>query len=158
MAFRKLLGLVSVITVNTQTNQLLLTKIYNTLLIWCLETVPGPVRQNSRDTGRKITYLPLNCSGLDPSFSQQTPGLEGIHWEVLGWLLSRLEDLDPPGNDGMEDSPLSPGSALEASPPAAKPEFSLALVDCTHEGSTIKTTKRMNEDWFSTHHVSIKCV
>lgn len=43
----------------------------------------------------------------------------------------------------MEDSPLSPGSALEASPPAEKPEFSLALVDCTHEGSTIKLLKEL---------------
>lgn len=90
-----------------------------------------------------MTYLPLNCSGLDPFFSQQTPGLEGIHWEVSGGLLSRLEDLDPLGNDEMEDSPRSPGSALEASPPAPKPEISLA-VDCTNECSNIKTTNRIN--------------
>lgn len=67
-------------------------------------------------------YSPLNCSGLDPSFSQQTLGLEGSHWEALGGLLSGLVDLGPPGNVGMEDSPLSLGSALEASPSATKPE------------------------------------
>lgn len=43
-------------------------------------------------------------------------------------------------NDGMEDFPLSLGSALVASPPAKEPEFTIA-VDCTQEFSTIQTTK-----------------
>lgn len=43
-------------------------------------------------------------------------------------------------NDGMEDFPLSLGSALVASPPAKEPEFTIA-VDFTHEFSTIQTTK-----------------
>lgn len=64
-----------------------------------------------------ITHLPMNCNGLDSSFSQRTPSLEGSRWEVLRWPPSGLEDQGLLGNDGMEDSPLFPDSALEASPP-----------------------------------------
>lgn len=85
----------------------------------------------SRNTARKMTYLPLNCSDPDPSSSQQTPGQEVSHWEVWGQPLSGLEDLGPLGSDGMEDSPLSLGSAPEASPPAAKPESYTLSKDLT---------------------------
>lgn len=86
----------------------------------------GPSKKKKKE--RKNAHLPMNCTGLDPSFSQQTPNLEGSRWEVWGLLLSELEDLGPPGNDGMEDSPPSLDSALVASPPAPKPQ-SIALTD-----------------------------
>lgn len=94
----------------------------------------GPLKKETKE--RKNAHLPMNCTGLDPSFSQQTPNLEGSRWEVWGLLLSGLEDLGPPGNDGMEDSPPSLDSALVASPPAPKPQ-SIALTDVVKSAQAV---------------------
>lgn len=55
---------------------------------------------------------------------------------MWGLLLSGLEDLGPPGNDGMEDSPPSLDSALVASPPAPKPQ-SIALTDVVKSAQAV---------------------
>lgn len=64
------------------------------------------------------THVPRNCNDPDSSSSPRTRGPEGIQWKACGWLLSRLEDPDPLGSGGTEDSPPSPDSAREAWPPA----------------------------------------